>query len=144
MRHFLSLLNLEADQLRALLHDAARMKAAYRRGERPPLLAGRVLGLVFEKPSLRTRVSFEAGMAQLGGASVFLGASDGALGVRESVPDFARTLNEYVDAVALRVFRHPTLEEFAAHATIPVINALSDRDHPCQALGDLLTMQEVF
>ncbi len=83
-------------------------------------------------------------MAQLGGRSIFLGASDGAIGQRESVADFARTLSEYVDVVALRVFSHRTLEEFAAHSRIPVINALSDPAHPCQALGDLLTIQEVF
>ena len=103
-----------------------------------------MLGLVFEKPSLRTRVSFEAAMAQMGGSSIFLDATDGSLGKRESVPDFARTLSQYVDAVTLRTFSHATVEEFAAHATVPVINGLSDRSHPCQILGDLLTMQEVF
>jgi ornithine carbamoyltransferase len=144
MRHFLDLSDLTGDEIRSLLQDAARLKAAYRAGDRPAVLAGRVLGLLFEKPSLRTRVSFEAGMAQLGGRSVFLSASDGPLGQRESVPDFARTLSEYVDIAALRVFRHATLEEFAAHSRIPVINALSDAAHPCQALGDLLTIQEVF
>jgi ornithine carbamoyltransferase len=111
---------------------------------RPQLLVGRVLGLVFEKPSLRTRVSFEAAMAQLGGSSVFLSSTDGAMGKRESVSDFARTLSGYVDAVTLRVFHHVTIEEFAAHSSVPVINALSDLYHPCQALGDLLTIQEVL
>ena len=144
MRHFLSLLDLSVDELDALLGEAAALKAAYARGERPALLAGRVLGMIFEKQSLRTRASFEAAMAQLGGGSIFLSASDGPLGQRESVPDFARTLSQYVDAVALRVFRHATLEEFAAYSGVPVINALSDRDHPCQALGDLLTLREVF
>jgi ornithine carbamoyltransferase len=99
---------------------------------------------VFEKPSLRTRASFEAAMAQLGGTSIFLSASDGAMGQRESVPDFARTLSSYVDAVVLRTFQHATAEEFAAHSRVPVINGLSDRSHPCQALGDLLTIQETF
>jgi ornithine carbamoyltransferase len=144
MRHFLDLFDLTADEIHHLLDEAARLKAAYKKGKRPPLLAGRVLGLIFEKPSLRTRVSFEAGIAQLGGHSVFLSATDGPLGQRESVPDFARTLSEYVDAVALRVFQHSTLVEFTAHAGVPVINALSDLAHPCQALGDLLTIQEVF
>src|SRR5258708_38932731 len=108
MRHFLGLFDLTADEIHHLLDEAARLKAAYKKGKRPPLLAGRVLGLIFEKPSLRTRVSFEAGMAQLGGHSVFLSSTDGPLGQRESVPDFARTLSEYVDAVALRVFPHCT------------------------------------
>src|SRR5206468_7096964 len=114
------------------------------RGERPPLLAGRVLALVFEKQSLRTRASFEAAMAQLGGTSLFLSSPDGAMGVRESVPDFARTLSQYADAVVLRTFRHQTVEEFTAHSACPVINGLSDADHPCQALADLMTVQEVF
>jgi ornithine carbamoyltransferase len=144
MRHFLDLSDLDNGELERVLAEAARMKAAFVGGDRAPRLPGRVLGLVFEKPSLRTRVSFEAGMAQLGGRSIFLGASDGAIGQRESVADFARTLSEYVDAAALRVFSHSTLEEFAAHSRIPVINALSDLAHPCQALGDLLTIQEVF
>lgn len=144
MRHFLDLNDVTAAELRSLVSEAARLKADLKRGQRPPLLAGRVLGMVFEKPSLRTRVSFEAGMAQLGGDSVFLGANDGALGKRESIADFARTMAGYVDAVALRVFEHRTVEEFAAHSRVPVINALSDASHPCQALGDLLTMQEVL
>jgi ornithine carbamoyltransferase len=144
MRHFLDLLDLSTDELNHLLDDAAAMKAALRHGERPPLLAGRVLGLIFEKQSLRTRVSFEAAMAQMGGASIFLSAADGPLGQRESVEDFARVLSEYVDAVVLRVFRHRTIEQFAEHSSIPVINGLSDYSHPCQALGDLLTIREEF
>src|SRR5262245_17542567 len=112
MKHFLTLLELEADQLRSLLKEAATMKAAHLRGQRQPLLAGRVLGLIFEKPSLRTRVSFEAAMAHLGGTSIFLSSLDGAMGVRESVPDFARTLSQYVDIVAIRTFKHSVLEEF--------------------------------
>jgi ornithine carbamoyltransferase len=144
MRHFLDLLDLSPEELRHLLDDAATLKAAASRGERPAILAGRVLGMVFEKPSLRTRVSFEAGMAQLGGRSIFLSSTDGLIGQRESVPDFARTLSQYVDAVVLRVFRHRTVEEFAAHATVPVINGLSDFSHPCQAIGDLLTIREAF
>ncbi len=144
MRHFLDLLDLNPDELKHLLDDAAAMKAALKHGERPPLLAGRVLGLIFEKPSLRTRVSFEAAMAQMGGASIFLSAADGPIGQRESVEDFARVLSEYVDAVVLRVFSHRTIEEFAEHSSVPVINGLSDFSHPCQALGDLLTIREEF
>ena len=144
MKHFLTLLDLETDQLQHLLQEAAEMKTAHQRGERPPILAGRTLGLIFEKPSLRTRVSFEAAMTQLGGSSIFLSSPDGAMGVRESVADFARTLSQFVDAVAIRTFKHETLVEFARHASCPVINALSDFAHPCQAVADLLTVQEVF
>jgi ornithine carbamoyltransferase len=144
MRHFLSLFDVSVTELKELLSNAARMKAEMQQGQRPPLLAGRVLGLVFEKPSLRTRASFEAAMAQLGGSSIFMGATDGAMGQRESVADFARTLSSYVDVVALRTFKHRTVEEFASHSRVPVINGLSDLHHPCQALGDLLTIQEVF
>src|SRR5256885_8232631 len=144
MIHFLSLWDLEGDQLNYLLQEAIRLKTAYQHGDRPPLLAGRVLGLVFEKPSLRTRASFEAAMAQMGGTSVFLSNPDGAMGVRESVPDFARTLSQYADAVVLRTFKHRTVEEFAAHSLCPVINGLSDADHPCQPLADLMTVQQGF
>ena len=144
MRHFLNLLDLSPKDLRHLLDETAVLKAAHDRGERKPLLAGKVLGMIFEKPSLRTRSSFEAAMAQLGGGSIFLSATDGPIGQRESVPDFARTLCEYVDAVVLRVFRQQTVEEFAAFSRVPVINGLSDLYHPCQALGDLFTIQEVF
>jgi len=144
MRHFLDLLDLTPEEVTHLLNEAARLKAAHLRGRRTPLLVGRVLGLIFEKPSLRTRVSFETAMAQLGGSSVFLGGSDVGMGKRETVPDFARVMSQYVDAVVLRTFSHATVEDFAAHSTCPVINGLSDYCHPCQALGDLLTLQEEF
>lgn len=144
MHHFLDLLSLTPEELVALLKDAVRLKAACGRGERTPTLLGRVLGMVFEKPSLRTRVSFQTAMAQMGGASLFLSGKEVGLGSRESVPDFARTMSQYVDAVVLRTFSHATVEAFAAHATCPVINGLSDYYHPCQALGDLLTLQELF
>lgn len=142
MRHFLDLFDLTPDELTHLLDEAAAMKAAALHGQRPPVLAGRVLGLVFEKPSLRTRVSFEAGMAQLGGSSIFLSATDGSMGQREPVADFARILSQYVDVAVLRVYRHHTVEEFARHSSVPTINGLSDLAHPCQALGDLLTIRE--
>ncbi|MFQ3591644.1 MAG: ornithine carbamoyltransferase [Gemmataceae bacterium] len=144
MRHYLSFQDITPAEMRYLLCEATRLKADLRQGKRPPLLAGRVLGLVFEKPSLRTRASFEAAMIQLGGGAMFFGANDGRMGVREPVADFARTLSGYCDAVALRVFNHHTLLEFAKYARVPVINALSDIAHPCQALGDLLTIQETF
>src|SRR5438874_457918 len=142
MRHFLTLLDLSPDEINTLLDEAARLKAESKAGRRETLLAGRVLGMIFEKPSLRTRASFEAAMAQLGGSTIFFGPTDGQLGQREPVPDFARTLSQYVDVMVLRTFRHATIEEFAAHSAIPVINGLSDLYHPCQALGDLLTLRE--
>jgi ornithine carbamoyltransferase len=144
MRHFLNLLELNAEEINRLLEEAVRLKADSLAGVRQPLLRGHILGMIFEKPSLRTRVSFEAAMTQLGGNSIFLSATDGPMGQRESVPDFARVLSHYVDAVVLRVFRHATVEEFARHASVPVINGLSDLYHPCQTLGDLLTILEVF
>src|SRR5712671_5454520 len=144
MRHFLDLLDISSDDMSGLLNEATRLKAAHAAGQTTPALLGRVLGLVFEKPSLRTRVSFEAAIAQLGGTSVFLGGSEVGLGKRESVPDFARVMSQYVDGVVLRTFSHATVEAFAAYSTCPVINGLSDYHHPCQALGDILTMQEIF
>ncbi len=144
MRHFLTMLDLTSDEMAHLLEETDRLKRAHESGERQTPLLGRVLGLVFEKPSLRTRVSFQAAIAQLGGASVFMAGNEVGLGSRESVPDFARTMSQYVDAVVLRTFRHDTVEAFAAHASCPVINGLSDYYHPCQALADLFTLREVF
>jgi ornithine carbamoyltransferase len=144
MRHFLDLVDVTPDELTHLLDQAQQLKTAHKRGEATPVLLGKVLGLVFEKPSLRTRVSFQSAMAQLGGSSVFLPGSETGLGSRESIPDFARVMSEYVDAIVLRTFSHATVESFASHATCPIINGLSDYYHPCQALGDLLTLQEVF
>jgi ornithine carbamoyltransferase len=144
MRHFLDLLDLSPEEVSHLLREAARGKKAHQRGKRTPALLGRVLGMVFEKPSLRTRVSFQSAMAQLGGTSIFLAGSDVGLGSRESVPDFARVMSQYVDAVVLRTFSHATVEAFAAQASCPVINGLSDYYHPCQALADLFTVAEVF
>ena len=126
-----------------LLDRAERLKQDDQRGIRPPLLAGRMLGLIFEKPSLRTRVSFEAAIAQLGGNAVFLQGKDVGLGVRETAADFARVISQYVDILAVRTFSHAIIQELARHATIPVINALSDAEHPCQAMADLLTIREV-
>lgn len=142
MRHLLDLDDLTTDEITRLLDAAADLKAARARGDYQPVLAGRVLGMIFEKPSLRTRVSFETAMAQLGGSSIFLVGKEVGLGARESIADFARVMSQYVDAVVLRVFRHQTVRDFAAQATCPVINGLSDRSHPCQALGDLLTLRE--
>ena len=142
MRHFLNLIDLSNDEIRHLLVEAARLKAARQRRIPTLSLAGKVVALIFEKPSLRTRVSFEAGVAQLGGTSLFLPGNEIGLGWRETLADFARTMSRYVDAMVLRVFKHSTLEELAKHATVPIINGLSDWSHPCQALADVLTIQE--
>lgn len=144
MTHFLNLIDLSADEVRGLLAEAARLKAAHARGIPTRTLAGKVVGLVFEKPSLRTRVSFESGVAQLGGTALYLPGNEVGLGWRETHADFARTIAHFLDALVLRVYRHDTLDAVAKHSTIPVVNALSDWSHPCQALADLLTIQELF
>lgn len=142
MRHLLQLFDLSPDEVRTLLDQAARLKAARKQGLPSQSLAGRVVGLVFEKPSLRTRVSFEAGIAQLGGTSLFMPGSEVGLGWRETLTDFARTMSRYVDAMVFRVFKQDTVAGIAAVSGVPVINALSDEEHPCQALADLLTIRE--
>ena len=144
VQHFVELMGTAPAEARELLDRAADLKRADDRGERPSMLGGRTLGLLFEKPSLRTRVSFEAAIAQLGGNAIFLRGEDVGLGKRESVADFARVISQYVDALAVRTFAHRTVEELARHASIPVINALSDAAHPCQAMADLLTVHEVL
>ncbi|CAN5253941.1 ornithine carbamoyltransferase [soil metagenome] len=144
MRHFLDAIDLTSTDWINLLAETARLKQAEAIHERPAHLVGRVLGLVFEKPSLRTRVSFQAAIASLGGSSVFMSGTEVGLGSRETVPDFARVTSQYVDAVVLRTFRHATVEEFARYSKCPVINGLSDYYHPCQALADLFTTQELF
>ncbi len=143
-RHFIDLLDWDGDQLAKLLQDALRMKKARRRGKDMSIKPRRVLGLIFGKPSLRTRVSFQTAMVHLGGASVFLSNNEVGLGQRESLPDVARTVSQFVDAVVLRTFQHETVVKFAQHATCSVINGLSDYYHPCQALGDLLTLRETL
>jgi ornithine carbamoyltransferase len=143
-RHFIDLFDINAIEAAELLDRASTLKREDRLGDRPQLLAGRTLGLVFDKPSLRTRVSFEAAITQLGGNALFLNGKDVGLGVRESVADFARVISQYVDALAVRTFSQTTIEELARHATIPIINALSDWSHPCQALADLLTVREAL
>ncbi|MEY4191476.1 MAG: ornithine carbamoyltransferase [Planctomycetota bacterium] len=142
MRHLITMLEYSQAEFESLLEMAKKIKANLLKGKRPDYLPRRVLGLIFEKPSLRTRASFEASMAQMGGASIFLSASDGAIGKREPVADFARTLSNYVDAVVLRTFAHETIEEFAQNSSVPIINGLSDYLHPCQALADILTIHE--
>ncbi|MDB5312115.1 MAG: argF [Gemmataceae bacterium] len=144
MKHFLNLIDVPRDALAELLAEAVRLKGAHARGIPTRSLAGKVVALVFEKPSLRTRVSFESGVAQLGGTALYLPGNEVGLGWRESHADFARTIGQYVDALVLRVFRHDTVEGVARASSIPVVNGLSDLSHPCQVLADLLTVQELF
>ncbi len=142
MRHFLTLNDLTAEELESLLKRASELKRIRARGEFHQPLRGRVLGMVFEKSSTRTRVAFEAGIAQMGGHAVFLSPRDTQLGRGEPVEDTARVLSRMVDLIMVRTFSHETLECFAAHSGVPVINGLSDRFHPCQLLADLQTFQE--
>jgi ornithine carbamoyltransferase len=139
MKHFLSIMDCSADEIAGLLQLAAELKA--NRGSRGEALRGRTLAMIFQKPSTRTRVSFEVGMAQLGGTALHLASGDLQLGRGETVEDTARVLARYTDAIMARVFCHGDLERLAVGG-VPVINGLSDRLHPCQALADLLTIRE--
>jgi ornithine carbamoyltransferase len=143
MRHLVTLSDVSAAEIRRIFSIAEDLKTKYAHGLREPLLPGRVLALLFEKQSLRTRVSFEAGMVHLGGSSIMLG-EDAGFGKRESVADFARVLSEMVDVIVVRARRHATVEEFAQHAACSVINGLTDLAHPCQVLADLYTLQEHY
>ncbi len=127
-----------------ILKRAAELKALFKKGERPPLLQGRVLAQLFEKPSLRTRNSFEAAMIHLGGSGIFLTTAEAGLNGRESLQDIAKVLSSFSDVVTMRTFSHSLIEDFAKHSSCPVINGLSDERHPCQALTDLLTIQETL
>ena len=142
LRHYLSARDLTADETLALLELARELKLAHRRRKDPQRLAGRTLAMIFQKPSLRTRVSFEAGMTQLGGHAIYLGPEDIRLGQRETTEDIAIVLARMSDVIMARVFGHEIVEELARWSTVPVINGLSDREHPCQALGDALTILE--
>ncbi|MDX1605918.1 MAG: ornithine carbamoyltransferase subunit F, partial [Candidatus Competibacterales bacterium] len=142
-RHFLSLFDLTATEARQLLTRASELKRQQRQGQPHALLPGRVLGMIFEKSSTRTRVSFEAGMAQLGGSAIFLSPRDTQLGRGEPIADTARVLSRMVDVVMIRTFAHATLEEFASHSRVPAINGLTDYNHPCQLLADILTYVEL-
>jgi ornithine carbamoyltransferase len=142
VRHFLTLLDFSADELKALLSRAQVLKAMHRRGETHLPLQHKTLAMIFEKASTRTRVSFEAGMTQLGGHALFLSPRDSQLGRGEPVADTARVISAMVDAVMIRAHRHDMVETFAAHSRVPVINALTDRHHPCQLLADMQTYEE--
>ena len=144
MRHLASLLDVTAGEITEILDLAVSLKSAASNGDRPPRLGGRVLTQIFEKPSLRTRASFDAAMAHLGGSSQFFSAGDAGLNGRESIEDVSRVISGYSDVLVLRTFSQSKIERFAELASCPVINALSDDRHPCQALTDLLTMRETF
>jgi ornithine carbamoyltransferase len=142
MRHLVSVEHLGTDEVRNLLELAVNLKGEWSKGGNKPVLAGKTLGMVFQKPSLRTRVSFEVGMSQLGGRAMYLSPQEIQLGQRESVADVARVLSRFVDGIMARVFDHADVEGLAAYASVPVINGLSDYVHPCQGLSDLLTIYE--
>jgi len=142
MRHLITFGDLKSAEIDRIFAITEDLKAKYEQGLREPLLPGRVMALLFEKPSLRTRVSFEAGIAQLGGNSLFLG-EDVGWGARESIADFGRVLSEYVDVIVVRAKAHSKAVELAKFATCSVINGLTDYEHPCQAMADLYTLREL-
>jgi ornithine carbamoyltransferase len=142
VRHLVYSGDLTREHVLRLFALAADLKQRWKAGRRDTPLAGRSLALIFEKPSLRTRVTFEVGVLQLGGRAVYLAGTEIGLGTRESVPDVARNLSRWVDGIVARVYSHASVEAMAEHASIPVVNALSDLDHPCQALADYFTLWE--
>jgi len=141
-KDFLSLADWPADELRSILARAAELKRLYRRGETPQTLRGRTLAMYFEKPSLRTHVTFEAGMTQLGGHAILLRPEQVGIGTRESPQDVARNLSRWVHGILARTYDHALVEALAAAASIPVINGLTDLLHPCQAMADVQTITE--
>jgi len=141
-RDLISLADHDREEIEAILDRAAELKADLKAGGKHRPLVGKTLAMIFEKPSLRTRVTFETGVKQLGGESVYLAPDDIRLGARETVADIARNLSRWVDMIVARTFSHQVLVELAHHATIPVINGLTDLLHPCQVLADCLTLRE--
>lgn len=141
-KNLISINDLSQEEVTQILETAEIMKLRHYSHEEQPLLKGKVLGMIFQKPSLRTRVSFEAGMIQLGGAAIYLGPEDIKLGQREATKDIAQVLSRYVDGIMARTFSHEIILELANYSSVPVINGLSDLLHPCQILGDLLTIKE--
>jgi ornithine carbamoyltransferase len=142
MKHFLAIADLTPAELAHLLGVAKKLKAEWRRGSNKPILKNKTLGMVFQKPSLRTRVSFDMGMLHLGGHALYLSPNEIGLGQRESIADVSRVLSRFVDGIMARVFAHAHVVELAKYASVPVINGLSDLEHPCQALADVLTIVE--
>ncbi len=142
MDHLLTLADLSPSEIAFLLQTARDLREEWRHGGNRPLLAGKCLGMIFQKPSLRTRVSFERAMQHLGGTAIYLSPQEIQLGQRESVPDVARVLSRYVEIIMARVFAQWDVEELARYSRVPVVNGLSDKYHPCQALADFLTIQD--
>ncbi|HVP20339.1 MAG TPA: ornithine carbamoyltransferase [Anaerolineaceae bacterium] len=143
-RDFISICDFSPDELQSMLDLAVQLKAEWNNGGNPPLFKGKTLAMIFQKPSLRTRVSFEMAMRHMGGDALYLSPNEISLGQRESVADVARVLSGYVDALMARVFEHQHVIELAKWADVPVINGLSDFDHPCQGMADALTIIEKF
>src|SRR5438477_12720220 len=143
-RHFTRIADWSGDELLRVLDLADDLKERQQRREEHELLPGRALGMIFQKPSTRTRVSFEVGIYQLGGIGLYLSAADLQLGRGETIRDTATVLSRYLDAIMIRTFAQADVEELAEHASIPVINGLTDSSHPCQALADVLTIRERF
>jgi len=142
MRHFLSLLDLSKQELKSIIDRAIELKSMAKQGDFPQPMKHKVLGMIFEKPSTRTRVSFETGALQLGGGSIFLSARDTQLNRGEPIEDSAKVLSSMVDLIMIRTFEHELIETFAANSSVPVINALTDFNHPCQLLADMQTFIE--
>jgi ornithine carbamoyltransferase len=144
MKHFLAVSDYSSQELEDLLDLAIRLKKEYFGGGNPPLLKGKVLGMIFQKPSLRTRVSFDMAMRHLGGDALYLSPNEIGLGKREAIADVARVLSGYIHAMMARVFDHAHILELAKWSSVPVVNGLSDYNHPCQAMADAMTIQEKF
>ncbi|MBD3676640.1 MAG: ornithine carbamoyltransferase [Planctomycetaceae bacterium] len=144
MTHLISLQDLNRKQVESILEMSAILKQKYRDNDRPQPLAGYFLTQIFDKPSLRTRTSFEAAMVNLGGSGLFMTSEEAGLNGRESLEDVARVLSGYTDVITIRTFSHQFIVDFAKYSSVPVINALSDELHPCQALADILTIREAF
>jgi ornithine carbamoyltransferase len=143
MKNFLSINDCSVEQLKELLAESSELKKLYKTGKRDLCLAGKTLAMLFEKPSLRTRISFQVAMADLGGDAIYVKPEDiGGIGGREPIKDIARVLSRYVDGIMARTFEHNTVVELAEFATVPVINALTNWSHPCQAMADALTISE--
>jgi ornithine carbamoyltransferase len=143
LRHFLTLLDVSSDELKAIIDRGIQLKAMQHQGELYQPFVGKVLGMIFEKSSTRTRVSFEAGMIQFGGGAIFLSPRDTQLGRGEPIEDAARVISRMLDVVMIRTFAHQTVERFAEYSKVPVINGLTDAHHPCQLLADLQTFKEL-
>ena len=141
-RDFISILDWTSKEIRDNLDFAAELKQQTKEGKCPQLLKRKTYGLFFHKPSLRTRLSFEVGIAQLGGTSLVLSEQDFKIGERETVSDVARVMSRYVDGILIRTFSHQMVLELAQHATVPVVNMLTDFNHPCQVMSDMLTIKE--